>query len=104
MHRLAFRQRLDPVFPNFEHRRGVEGIALLRVGEGAQDAEFRRWRTGRRNQHTCPMHADMRERGLEKFLQRLLKISFATRFYSPRNRNVDRFVHGQKRKLKVVET
>jgi hypothetical protein len=50
------------------------------------------------------MHADMRERGFEKFLQQLLKLGFATWFNPSRNCNVDGFVHGQKRKLKVVET
>ena len=47
------------------------------------------------------MHADMRERGFEKFLQQLLELGFATRFNPPRNRNVNGFVHRRWSKKKT---
>src|ERR1043166_1445123 len=42
IYRLAFRQRPCPLLPRFEHRRFVEGIALFRAGECAEDANLAR--------------------------------------------------------------
>src|SRR5439155_8297287 len=77
IYRFAFRQRSRALLPRFEQRRSIEVIALLLVGERAQDAVFAGIRTRCRRQHTCPPDAAMRERGLEKLAQRRLKFRFA---------------------------